>query len=72
MAALLFAAGAGRAAWGEEEAGVEPVPAAEPPAELERLLKLPAGQSYGVDRRGGLSRGEWRARFVEVQDALAN
>jgi hypothetical protein len=72
MAALVFAVGASRAASGEEEVGAEPVPAAEQPAELERLLKLPAGQSYGVDRRGGLSRGEWRARFVEVQDALAN
>ena len=43
---------------------------AEQPAELDRLLTLPGGQSYGVDRRGGLSRGEWRSRFVEVQDAL--
>jgi hypothetical protein len=44
----------------------------EPAAGLDRLLKLPAGQSYGVERRGGLSRGEWRARFAEVQDALAS
>lgn len=42
-----------------------------PPAELERLLTLPDGKSYGVDRRGGLSRGEWRARFAELNDALA-
>ena len=72
MAVLLVAAGEGRAAWGEEATRAEPAPAQEQPAELDRLLKLPAGQSYGVDRRGGLSRGEWRTRFVEVQDALAN
>lgn len=46
-------------------------PASEPAAGLDRLLKLPTGQSYGVERRGGLSRGEWRARFSEVEGALA-
>jgi len=46
--------------------------AAQQPAELERLLTLPSGESYGVDRRGGLSRGEWRARFNEITTALAN
>jgi hypothetical protein len=61
---LLVAAGSRPAAWGE---GNDPPQ----PAGLDRLLKLPEGQSYGVDRRGGLSRGEWRARFVEIQDALA-
>ena len=40
------------------------------PTELDRLLKLPESQSYGVDRRGGLSRGEWRTRFVEVRGSL--
>jgi hypothetical protein len=58
-AVLAFAAGAGRA---QEPAGE--------PAQLDRLLKLPEGQSYGVDRRGGLSRGEWRTRFVEVRTSL--
>lgn len=42
----------------------------EAPAELERLLTLPGSQNYGVDRRGGLSRGEWRARFSEIESAL--
>jgi hypothetical protein len=42
------------------------------PAELERLLTLPSGERFGVDRRGGLSRGEWRARFNEIATALAN
>lgn len=58
-AALALAAGAGRAQ--------EPAPE---PAQLDRLLKLPEGQTYGVDRRGGLSRGEWRTRFVEVRTSL--
>jgi hypothetical protein len=49
----------------------EPATEAEP-AELDRLLTLPAGQSFGVDRRGGLSRGEWRSRFAELNDALTN
>ena len=53
--------------------GEEPTTAGVPggdPAQLDRLLKLPESQSYGVDRRGGLSRGEWRNRFVEVRTAL--
>jgi hypothetical protein len=41
------------------------------PAELERLLTLPDAGSYGVDRRGGRSRGEWRAAFQEIANALA-
>jgi hypothetical protein len=52
-------------------AGAEEKPAPEPAgAGLDRLLKLPEGQSYGVDRRGGLSRGEWRGRFLEVRTSL--
>ena len=71
-AALLLVAGGGAAARaeGEGSTGSKP-PGQEPGTQLDRLLKLPADQSYGVERRGGLSRGEWRARFVEVQDALA-
>ena len=66
--AVALAAGLARA---EEEAPA-PAAGAEQPADLERLLTLPGGESYGVDRRGGLSRGEWRSRFTEIQDALAN
>ena len=50
-----------------QQPGAPPV---EEPAQLDRLLKLPQSQSYGIDRRGGLSRGEWRTRFVEVRNAL--
>jgi hypothetical protein len=55
-----------------EEAAPEAATGTQQPAELERLLTLPGGQSYEVDRRGGLSRGEWRARFTELEQALAN
>jgi hypothetical protein len=52
-------------------AAADDEPAPEPAgAGLDRLLKLPEGQSYGVDRRGGLSRGEWRSRFLEVRTSL--
>ena len=71
-AALLLVAGGGAAAHAEGEGSSGSEPAGEESAtKLDRLLKLPADQSYGVERRGGLSRGEWRARFSEVQDALA-
>ena len=66
--ACLVLIGTGAARAEEEAAGG--APAAEKPAELERLLTLPDGKSYGVDRRGGLSRGEWRTRFSELNEAL--
>jgi len=62
-AALALAASAG---WAQQPA-TEPAPE---PAQLDRLLKLPESQSFGVDRRGGLSRGEWRTRFLEVRTSL--
>ncbi len=55
------------AAYAEEPAAT---PAANEPAELDRLLKLPESGSYGVDRRGGLTRGEWRTRFLGVRKSL--
>jgi hypothetical protein len=70
--ALALAAGLGAGpARSQEEAPVTAAEA-EQPADLERLLTLPGGESYEVDRRGGLSRGEWRSRFSEIQDALAS
>lgn len=47
----------------------EPSPAAAP--ELDQLLTLP--KSFGVesDRRGGLTRTEWLARFAAADQALA-
>ncbi len=41
-------------------------PAKAPGVGLERLLKLPDTLDYGVERRGGATRSEWRARFAEA------
>jgi hypothetical protein len=67
-AALLAASGPALA---EEGAGPDGSTEAQP-AELERLLTLPEAGNYGVDRRGGRSRGEWRAAFQQIADALAS
>ena len=40
------------------------------PVDLDRLLKLPDSLQYDMERRGGLSRGEWRARFREARQEL--
>jgi len=75
LAATLGTSLAAAAAPSEEPAGTpaEPVPApAERPApSLDQLMKLPAGGDYGVDRRAGLTRGEWRSRFARLDAALA-
>jgi hypothetical protein len=72
---LALAGPAGAQEPAEPPSTVEPSGTAEPPgtaepAQLDQLLKLPGGHSYGVDRRGGLSRGEWRTRFLELRTAL--
>jgi len=51
------------------------VAAAEEPATpsvpgLDQLLKLPSTLDYGVERRGGATRSEWRARFAEARARL--
>ncbi len=47
------------------DSAVEAAPPSELPAvPLDRLLRLPAGVSYDVEKRGGLTRSEWRARFT--------
>ncbi len=69
-APLLLALALGLPAQAEEADPAAAAPTEQKPADLDRLLKLPVGHRYGVDRRGGLSRGEWRARFAEIQDAL--
>lgn len=60
-----------------------PAPGAEVPPQasgvaLDQLLVLPSSRTYSVERKGGLTRGEWRARYAEVRaevqkekDALA-
>jgi hypothetical protein len=65
LAALVAAAGSSRA---------EPAPDAAPPAPavtLDRLLQLPADADYAAERRGGATRGEWRARFEAAERDLA-
>jgi hypothetical protein len=69
LAAVLFASAAAAAA---EDGAAPQAPAEAEAAALERLLTLPDADSYGVDRRGGLSRGEWKARFEEIAQALAS
>jgi hypothetical protein len=41
-----------------------------PRVELDQLLKLPSTLDYSVERRGGLTEGEWRSRFRELRTAL--
>jgi hypothetical protein len=70
--AVTLAAGLGAGPARSQEEAAATAAEAQQPADLERLLTLPGGESYGVDRRGGLSRGEWRSRFTEIQDALVS
>ena len=40
------------------------------PVALDKLLKLPSSIEYDVQTRGGLTPGEWRARFTSLQVEL--
>ena len=42
-----------------------------PTVSLDRLLKLPDSLDYSLPSRGGATRPEWRARFVDVREKLA-
>ena len=42
----------------------------EPVVDLDLLLRLPDSYVADDERRGGASRGEWRARFFEVRENL--
>jgi len=39
--------------------------------ELDKLLTLPSTLEYSVEKRGGLTPGEWRSRFNTIHSALA-
>lgn len=70
--ALALAAAAGA---GEEGASGGSAPEAAPPPDapavaLDQLLTLPSDRTYSVERKGGLTRGEWRSRFGEVREDL--
>jgi hypothetical protein len=43
----------------------------EGPVGIDRLLKLPGDLEFDVERRGGLTRSEWLARFEEARRSLA-
>lgn len=47
-------------------AAEDPAPAGSGPG-LDELLRLPSNLDYGVERRGGATRSEWRARFAEAR-----
>ncbi len=40
------------------------------PVALDQLLTLPSDRTYSVERKGGQTRGEWRARYAEVRTDL--
>jgi hypothetical protein len=69
-AVLLGRTGAGRAEEAAPPAADQASSQAQPAVGLDRLLKLPSGIDYGVERRAGLTRGEWRQRFAQVEGAL--
>lgn len=81
LATLFALALAGTAASGEDApppSGVAaPEPAQAAPATdapkgvaLDQLLTLPSDRTYSVERKGGMTRGEWRTRFGEVRGEL--
>jgi hypothetical protein len=56
-------------------ASAEEPPAADqappPSVGLDKLLKLPPSVETGVERRGGMTRGEWRGRFERIDASLS-
>ncbi len=65
LSALLVWGLAAPAAAEEEE------PPAAPKVRLDRLLELPGGRTYEIEKKGGRTESEWRRRFDEVREALA-
>jgi hypothetical protein len=63
LAVALFAA-PGRAA-------AEPDATAPPKVGLDQLLQLPDDLEFDVERRGGLTRSEWLARFEEARHSVS-
>ena len=47
-----------------------PPPPLKQPVGLDQLLKLPSNADYGAERKGGLTRGEWRSRFNRLDSDL--
>ncbi len=77
-AIALTLAGSARAEAKEQASGAQSDSAPSTPADasgagtgpdiaLDQLLTLPSDRTYSVERKGGLTRGEWRARYGEVR-----
>lgn len=66
---LALALGALLAPW---SASAQPATAPEGSVSLDRLLKLPGDLEFDVERRGGLTRSEWLARFDEARRSVAD
>lgn len=49
-----------------------PPGAGAPVLDFDALLRLPEGRTYTVERRGGLTSGEWKARFAAAHGAIAD
>ncbi len=73
VAAGAFAEAPGDAAGQRADAGDKAgsAPAAPPVLDFDALLRLPEGRTYTVERRGGLTSGEWKARFAAARGAIA-
>ena len=56
------------AAGAETTKSSAPAPAG--PPDLEHLLKLPDADYGGFEKKGGATRSEWRARFLEARSSL--
>lgn len=68
---------AGQGAWAQAAddqdaaapSSARPTPGAE--VALDQLLTLPSDRTFAVEKKGGLTRGEWRSRYGEVRGDLA-
>ncbi len=54
----------------QQSAPPAPASGAGPGVSLDRLLELPRGRRYEVDKRGGSTQSEWRKRFRSVREKL--
>lgn len=54
-----------------KDSATPPSASGSPEVHLDKLLKLPSNESYTIEKRGGLSRGEWQQMFAELRRRLA-
>ena len=70
LALLLLLAAAPASSQEPEPVAPETSRAAAPQVDLDQLLKLPSTVDYSVEKRAGLTPGEWRTRFQWLRTAL--